>query len=227
MPQHPVLADPASFIKRLWLDVGGSDGPEWRWLVQHIQSGWPGDFSGPDRVVESVAGAAQVTPAEYVAPASREQGDREAVVRFLEQHAAMTVAATGPHGTPWATPVFYVNDGLRLYWLGSPRSRLGACLEANPRAAATIIGPAPAWHLMQGIQVEGRVSLVSSWKEYFRCARLFVRKFPGFSRQLVAGASAHRVRDMAQRRFYVLESERLWFTDHSRGFGARVELDCR
>ncbi len=232
MSRHRVLADEASFIMRLWLEPGGGDSPDWRWHVRHVQSGQQGYFSSLPDVLKFVGDATHVPPPTYGAHATAgggpaEQVTRETVVRFLEQHAAMTVATADPQGVPWATPVFYVNDGLCLYWLSNPRNRLSTCLAANPRAVATIIGPGPEWSLMQGLQIEGKVSMVRAWREYFRCARLFIRKFPDFSHQFLPSTAVQRVRDVGQRRFYALESERLWFTDHTQGFGARVELDCR
>ena len=150
------------------------------------------------------------------------------VLGFLEQHHAMTVAAADPKGVPWATPVFYVNEGFRLYWISNSHGRLGAYLGANPRAAVTILDASSGWQRMQGLQVEGGVRLINSWREYIRCARLYLRKFPGRGRDLFNSRTGrHFVQNGPGIRFYQLEVERCWFTDHSKGLGSRVEMDLR
>lgn len=150
------------------------------------------------------------------------------ILTFMEQHYAMTIAAADPKGTPWAAPVFYVNKGFRVYWLTVPSNRLGAYLSANPRATVTILGGDQDWRLMQGLQIEGSVRQISSWRDYLRCARRFLRKFPGFATGVLSSPKGSPLARKAPRmRFYVLEGERCWFTDHSRGLGNRIELDLR
>lgn len=44
---------------------------------------------------------------------------QEQVLQYLQTHNVMTLATIGPEG-PWAADVFYVNEGLNLYWLSHP-----------------------------------------------------------------------------------------------------------
>ncbi len=152
----------------------------------------------------------------------------DVILRFMEKHYAMTIAVADAEGIPWAAPVFYVNEGFRVYWLTVPSNRLGTCLSANPRASVAILGGDQDWRLMQGLQIEGSVRQISSWSNYLRCARRFLRKFPGFATGLLSSPKGGPLARKAPRmRFYLLEGERCWFTDHSRGIGNRIELDLR
>ena len=148
---------------------------------------------------------------------------RSAALDFLERHNVMTIAVADNSSLPWAAPVLYVNDGFCLYWLTSTRGRLGSCLQVNPRATAAILSSAPEWWQTQGVQIEGRVHIVDSWREYLRCGRRFLRKLPRFNELLFPSTSRRLLGRAARMRFYRLEAERCWFTDQ--GVGSRVELD--
>ena len=43
------------------------------------------------------------------------------ILEILDQHRLMTIATNRPDGWPQATTVGYVNDGLTIYFLCSPR----------------------------------------------------------------------------------------------------------
>ena len=140
----------------------------------------------------------------------------------------MTVAAADPNGVPWATPVFYVNDGFRLYWLSAPRNRLGAYLRENPRAAVTILDSGRDWQSMRGLQVEGPVNQVDSWKERLSSSHRLLRKFPGLAKDLVSSPiGGHLRRNAPHLRLFCLDIKRCWFTDNSQGSGSRTELDLQ
>ena len=150
-----------------------------------------------------------------------------AVLSFLEQHDAMTVAVADAAGAPWAAPVFYVNDGFRLFWLTSPKGRLGASLGSNPRAAISILSRDGDWRRLRGVQMEGEVRQIDTWTDYIRCARRFLRKFPGLAASVMALPGGGRMRRKAGHlRFYVLEGNTCWYTDHSGGFGNRINSTC-
>ena len=156
------------------------------------------------------------------------QALEDLALRFIEGHRVMTVAVCDSQGMPWAAPVFYVNDGFRLYWLTKPGSRLGTCLEANPMAAIAILDSSGSSHAMRGLQMEGAVCRIDSWREYMRCARRFLRRFPRLATDIMSSSTgSHMRRKAASMRFYRLAPDSCWFTDHSQGFGSRVELDLR
>ena len=156
------------------------------------------------------------------------QPDREAskdlALSFIESQRVMTVAVCSTEGVPWAAPVFYVNQGFRLYWLTRPNSRLGAYLTANPRAAIAILANGDKWSSMRGLQMEGIVSHVNAWTDFLGCARLFLGRFPELAKGLLDSSAWQKASGV---RFFQLDPDACWLTDHARGFGNRVELDLR
>ncbi len=132
----------------------------------------------------------------------------------------MTLATAGPAG-PWAAAVFYVNEGLRLYFLSSPGSRHCQDLSADPRAAATIQEDYRDWPEIQGVQLEGRVAPVAD-AELTRVRALYGAKFPVVAN--IAGAPPAVQAAFASVRWYALTPEALHFIDNSAGFGRRKRL---
>jgi uncharacterized protein YhbP (UPF0306 family) len=146
---------------------------------------------------------------------------RATVLAYLNRHNVMTLATVGPAG-PWAAAVFYVNDGLRLYFLSSPRSRHGQDLSADPRAAATIQEDYRDWPEIKGIQVEGRVAPVAAGAELERVRALYAEKFPVIAN--IAEAPPPLAAAFASVLWYAFTPEALHFVDNSAGFGERRRL---
>ena len=145
---------------------------------------------------------------------------RRQVLAYAERHNVMTLATLGPQG-PWAAAVFYVNDGLRFYFLSSPRTRHAEDLAADPRVSATIQEDYRDWPEIQGIQLEGRCAPVEGAELALARAR-YGAKFPVVGR--VADAPPAIVAALAKVRWYALEPEALYFIDNSVRFGYRARL---
>ncbi len=145
---------------------------------------------------------------------------RSAVLAYLERHNVMTLATVGPAG-PWAAAVFYVNEGLRLFFLSSPGSRHGQDLAADPRAAATIQEDYRDWPEIKGVQLEGRAAPVDP-AELGRVKALYAAKFPVVAN--AAGVPPVLAAALAKVSWYALVPEALHFIDNSAGFGQRRRL---
>jgi uncharacterized protein len=145
---------------------------------------------------------------------------RTRVLDYLDRHNVMTLATEGPEG-PWAAAVFYVNDGLRLYFLSSPKSRHCENLAASPRAAVTIQEDYRDWPDIKGIQLEGRVAPVSD-AELAKVRARYGAKFPAVGK--IAQAPPSIVAAFAKVRWYALTPEALHFIDNSVAFGHRARL---
>jgi uncharacterized protein YhbP (UPF0306 family) len=145
---------------------------------------------------------------------------RRKILAYLAGHGVLTLSTNGPAG-PWAAAVFYVNDGLRLYFLSSPRSRHAQDLAADPRAAGAVHEDYRDWPEIKGVQLEGRVAPVPEG-EIERVRALYGAKFP-----VVANASKappEIAAALAGVRWYELTPEALYFIDNSGGFGKRQRL---
>jgi hypothetical protein len=147
-------------------------------------------------------------------------GLRERVLRYLAAHHVMTLATTGPEG-PWAAAVFYASEDFTLYFLSAPGSRHGRNMAAQPRVAATIQEDYPDWPEIQGIQLEGEVSLIEG-AEKAEAMRLYGLKFPVVADSARMPPEIARALDRVA--WYELVPARLYFIDNSRGFGHRDEL---
>lgn len=145
---------------------------------------------------------------------------RTRVQEFLDRHHVMTLATEGPAG-PWAAAVFYVRDGLRLYFVSSPRSRHGQALAASPRVAAAIHGECQAWSEIEGVQLEGRVAPVDD-RALSRVRALYAARFPFVGK--VGELPPALVAALARVRWYELVPEAIYLLDNGAGFGHRERL---
>jgi uncharacterized protein len=145
---------------------------------------------------------------------------RTAVLEYLARHNVLTLSTCGAGG-PWAAAVFYVNEGLRLYFLSSPRSRHALDLAADSRAAGAIQEDYRDWPEIKGIQLEGRVAPVPEG-EMERVRALYGAKFPVVAN--AAAAPPEIAQALASVRWYALTPDALHFIDNSKGFGQRRRL---
>lgn len=148
---------------------------------------------------------------------------RAQVLDYLATHHAMSIASQGEEGV-WAAAVFYVNDGLRLYFLSSPSTRHSRNIARDGRVAVTIHEDCADWPQIKGIQAEGRAVEIAGDEER-RARALYGAKFPVVGK--LAQAPAAIVKAFAKVRWYRFEPERLYFIDNSVGFGHREAVDCR
>jgi uncharacterized protein YhbP (UPF0306 family) len=145
---------------------------------------------------------------------------RSRVLEYLGRHHVLTLATAGPDG-PWAAAVFYVHDGLRLYFLSSPTSRHAQHLAASPRAAGAIHEDHDDWPGIKGVQLEGRVTPVGE-REVPAVRALYGAKFPVVGK--IAEAPPAIVAALAKVRWYALTPDAVYFIDNAAGFGRRARL---
>jgi uncharacterized protein YhbP (UPF0306 family) len=142
-------------------------------------------------------------------------------LRYLQQHHVVSLATFGSDG-PWAAAVFYVSDGLTLYFLSSPTSRHCQNIAQDPHVAATIQEDYADWAEIKGVQLEGMAINISGEDEA-RARRLYGEKYPLVG--MISQAPSAIVEALARVRWYRLVPQRVYFIDNSAGFGHRDELD--
>ncbi len=142
---------------------------------------------------------------------------RGRVLAFLAAHSVMTLATA----EPWAAAVFYVSDGLTLYYLSSPRSRHAQTLATDARVAVTIQDDQDDWRAIRGIQLAGAVEPVASAFEAHVRA-LYAAKFPVIGS--TAAAVAPIVEALKRIRWYRVVPHTVYFVDNTEGFGTRHRL---
>jgi hypothetical protein len=144
---------------------------------------------------------------------------------YLKSHNAMSLA-TAHENRPHAASVFYLSQGLELYFLSSPSSQHGQDLTVNNRASATINEDYGRWSEIKGLQLEGHVVQLGNIAENTEIAAAFKTKFSDVSDFLKAPdelpiAVADKV---AKVQFFKFQPSKISYIDNSLGFGHREEL---
>lgn len=139
------------------------------------------------------------------------------VLDYFKTHNVMSLATQGEAGV-WAAAVFYVNDGFSLYFLSSHTSRHAKDLALQPEVAATIQEDYKSWPDIKGIQMEGRVRLLSGMEKAKAIAR-YGLKYPVVGD--LGKAPAQIAVALAKANWYRLDPKQLYFIDNSQGFGHR------
>jgi uncharacterized protein YhbP (UPF0306 family) len=151
---------------------------------------------------------------------------RELALAYLTSHQVMTLATTGLEGV-WAAAVFYVNVGFDLIFLSAAHTRHAQNMAAVPQIAATIQEDYKDWPQIQGIQLEGTVSLLRDVSRETACPELveeavshYQQKYP-----FLTHADEKMKIALTHVNWYVLKPERLYFIDNSLGLGHRDEIN--
>ena len=159
---------------------------------------------------------------------NRDSDPRRAGVRaLLAAHHTLTLATT-EGGRPWAAALFYAfDDALDLYFVSDPSTRHGRGLGGGGSVAAAIHPDCRRWADVEGLQIEGRASVLEGG-ERARALERYLDRFPEVRRLL------ERPRDADERKIadrlraaslYRLRPSWIRWIDNRRGFGAREELD--
>jgi uncharacterized protein len=142
---------------------------------------------------------------------------RQQALAYLAEHRVMTLATTGPAGL-WAAAVFYVNDGFTLYFLSAGHTRHAENIASHPRTAVTIQENYADWQHIQGIQLEGLVTLLTGLARTEASTR-YQTKFP-----FLAQAAPPLQKALQKVNWYQLTPDRFYFIDNTKGFGHRDEI---
>ena len=142
---------------------------------------------------------------------------------YLATHNTIILSTYGQDG-PWATPVFFVNRGFRIYFLSELTSIHSCNLRQNPLMAASITEDYEDFRKIQGIQLKGHAYLVNSLKETAVVLGAYFKKYPAAKHILQTPAS---FKGVSKARWHCIIPEFLRFTDNSRKFGERFELKLK
>lgn len=143
----------------------------------------------------------------------------ERVTSLLDKHWIVTLACHDEHGS-WASAVFYVNDGLELYYLSSPASRHCTSLKFDSRLSGAIHENTIEWASIIGLQISGIAKALDA-TEVGAVRQLYERRFP-FVRQ-TPDQKSELSEALRRAQFYRLSIDHAIIIDNSHGFGQRVE----
>ncbi len=99
-------------------------------------------------------------------------------VRELLKLSTMTLATCGLKGEPHAAAVYFVADGLKLYFFSDANSQHSQDLRENPRAAVAIYPDVWEWQEIKGIQMRGWAKAIVEEAEWQSIWEKYQRKFP-------------------------------------------------
>ena len=152
----------------------------------------------------------------------------ERLLGFLQAHTALGLATDGGEA-PWASILFYANDGPTLYFMTEPDKRLVANIASNPRVAATVVDEGDGLSTACGVQMVGRVAEVTTPAEAARGRALLLAKLArSGASALLGGADGLRALGrFAGARLYRMDIEHAWFTDNALGLGHRTKMEMK
>ena len=80
------------------------------------------------------------------------------IAEFLES-TNMCVLATCSDNVPRATPIEYRSEGLTIFFVGEPGTKLGN-IAKNPKVSIGIFLPYKGWNSAKGAQITGRAKII-------------------------------------------------------------------
>ena len=145
---------------------------------------------------------------------------------MLAECNTMTLATVGDAG-PWAATVFYASDrDLNLYFVSDHRTRHGSDLTTCDRVAGAINPDCGAWADVKGLQIEGRVEVLTGAARLAGLAP-YLAKFHDV-KALFEKPRDRNEETIAERlkaaNLYQLRPAFIRLIDNSRWFGFKTEL---
>jgi uncharacterized protein YhbP (UPF0306 family) len=145
------------------------------------------------------------------------------MLNYIANHSTMVLSTYG-QGGPWATPVFFVNRGYRIYFLSELTSIHSRNLLENSSAAAAITEDYKDWRTIQGVQIKGEAYLVDSLKERALVLASYLKKFPAVKHILETPGS---FKGVTNTHWHCIKPQYLKFTDNTTKFGEHFEIELK
>ncbi len=136
---------------------------------------------------------------------------------LLRSHTTLVLATAGEDSLPRSTPLFFIaDDGLRLYWFSSRSSLHSRNCARNPEVSIAISQDACRWQQIEGVQMQGSVSLVTDRSLRNAIARTYSTRFQ------LGNLFAFTIRRSS---LYCFTPSWVRYLDNSRRFGYKFELN--
>jgi uncharacterized protein YhbP (UPF0306 family) len=95
----------------------------------------------------------------------------------LLQRGVTIQLATSANNQPWVATLYYVADGIKLYWVSATKRRHSKEIEQNNKvSAAVVVESDPNGHRL-GVQLSGSAERVLERNELEHAAKLYVDKY--------------------------------------------------
>ncbi len=135
---------------------------------------------------------------------------RNKIEKYMREHNLCTFAISDGN-TPYAHTMYYVCDGLRIYFETAPHSQKVHILQSNQKIALTIDEDYPEWTKVQGLEIMGKAVLKEK-KDNENIEKRFLEKFPHLND--LGGIPDHHV-------FIEIIPEKIYFIDFTKKSGEK------
>lgn len=136
---------------------------------------------------------------------------------LLRSQTTLVLATTGEDCLPRSTPLFFIaDDGLRLYWFSSRSSLHSRNCARSPEASIAISRDVRRWQQIEGVQMQGMVSIVTDRGLRNSIAGEYTARFQ------LGDLFAFAIRRSS---LYCFRPYWVRYLDNSRRFGYKFELN--
>ncbi len=139
------------------------------------------------------------------------------IIDLLAHHSVMTLATVRPDGFPQATFVYYVNDGLILYFATDPASQKASNIQLNKKVSAAIADKIDDAYKLRALSLSGIAERIS---DPTRICDLRSRLF-----QAVPQAKRFAPIDAQQITVYSITPIAISLVDYAAGYGQTVLVE--
>jgi hypothetical protein len=102
----------------------------------------------------------------------------ETIADYLTHHYGGTLSTVREDGTPQASGISYVSDGLLLYFGMDPHSQKKENVDRNPNIGMAIFKDYYNLEKIKAVHLAGRCEVTNDQEEITRIGILFTQKFP-------------------------------------------------
>jgi uncharacterized protein len=140
----------------------------------------------------------------------------EIIAGLLRAESTVALATVDEHGEPCVASLFYLVDGdMNLYWLSSAASMHSRNLGIDSTASAAIHRHTEHWKEICGVQMRGRVEVVSEAERRSTLLKVYCERFSlGSVLRMSIGRST----------MYQFRPEWFRYIDNSKRFGYKFEV---
>jgi general stress protein 26 len=133
------------------------------------------------------------------------------MIDILSRCMDMSIATVRADGSPQATVVSFVHDGLLLYFGCGAGSQKAANISRDPRVAVTMTAPYADWMAINGLSIAATATEVTAPAEIAEVGRLMLQRFPQIAAMPAAEVEAGKL--------FRVKPQIVSVLDYSFGFG--------
>jgi uncharacterized protein YhbP (UPF0306 family) len=136
---------------------------------------------------------------------------------LLRSQTTLVLATTGESSLPRSTPLFFIaDDNLRLYWFSSRSSLHSRNCARNPEVSVAVSRNVFRWQQIEGVQMQGLVSIVTDPALRKPIARDYSERFQ------LGNLFAFAIQRSS---LYCFTPSWVRYLDNSRRFGYKFEMN--